>query len=338
MQAQYRTFEFIAHGYSAAAVVRLKAEERIDQCLVKHTADADGTRELHGWAHMAKRTSMALAERVLKRACGVDVSVKPGRKATKTGRQVYLSQGYLDLFAEAPIEEKCEELPTELPKVWEGEAAMYSDVRERMEAEQQAMRLWQPISSDELRPWQRKAAARVATQPKRTIDWIVDIIGGEGKTFFARWLLTMHDAYYVTANEEDSIKAYYRNQSRIVFDLTREQEREPPYDLIASFKEGMLYYDGGIKLFETPKVVVLSNWEPDISSFEDHDIRITRLPERDQETIQRVLTIVSASDDSAMSDIPDLVDKDGNTVIGPDPRDKTSPVKRNLSEMKDTDL
>lgn len=337
MQAQYRTFEFIANGYSAAAVVRLKAAERIDKCLVRHTADADGTRELHGWAHMNKRTSMALAQRVLDKACGVICTLKPGRKATRTQINGLLAEGFIDLLAPEP-EEKTPELPAELPKVWAEEAVMYERIRHRVALTENALRLNEPINSADLRPWQRKAAGYLAGQPDDVIDWYVDRMGGEGKTFFGRWLLTMHDAYYVTAVEEDDIKACYRQQSRIVFDLAPEQERAAPYDLIASFKAGLLFYDGGIKIFEKPKVIVFSHWEPDLSSFEDHRVRVTRLPEQDAETTVRMLAIVSAGDVSATDEIPELVDKDGNAVIGPDPRDKTSPKKRSLSEMKDTDL
>ena len=119
-----------------------------------------------------------------------------------------------------------------------------------------------------LRPWQQHALNRLASQGERTVLWIMDSTGGKGKTFLAKWLCVMQDAFYIEGGKKADISYAYDFQSTVVFDLSRQTQEFVNYGTIESFKNGMMFsakYESTMKVFKPAQVVVFSNWAPDKS-------------------------------------------------------------------------
>ncbi len=133
-----------------------------------------------------------------------------------------------------------------------------------------------------LRTWQQACLDALATQSERTVLWIMDSTGGKGKTFLAKWLCVMNDAFYVEGGKKADISYAYDFQETVVFDLCRQTQDFVNYGTIESFKNGMLFsakYESTMKVFKPAKVVVFSNWAPDRNALSADRWQIVNLDE-----------------------------------------------------------
>ncbi len=122
------------------------------------------------------------------------------------------------------------------------------------------------MSKAVLRTWQTSALELLAKQNEREVLWIMDSTGGKGKSFLAKWLCVMKDAFYIEGGKKADISYAYDFQSTVVFDLSRATEEFVNYSTIESFKNGMLFspkYESHMKMFKPAQVIVFSNWAPD---------------------------------------------------------------------------
>jgi len=117
-----------------------------------------------------------------------------------------------------------------------------------------------------LRTWQTNAFEQLAAQDDRKVLWVMDSIGGKGKSFLAKWLCVMHDAFYIEGGKKADISYAYDLQETVVFDLSRQTEEFVNYSTIESFKNGVIFspkYESKTKFFKPARVIVFSNWAPD---------------------------------------------------------------------------
>ena len=121
-------------------------------------------------------------------------------------------------------------------------------------------------AATELHRWQDDLWDGLECQDNREITWVVDFKGGKGKTFMSKWLVAMHDAFYVDKGKQSDIIHAYQDQEYVVFDLCREKEEHFRYAMLETFKNGIAFsgkYESSTKMFPFAKVVVFSNWEPE---------------------------------------------------------------------------
>lgn len=114
-------------------------------------------------------------------------------------------------------------------------------------------------------PHQAEAWDLLQKQSERQILWIVDPIGGKGKTELGKWLEAVHNAFYVKNGKLEDIAFAYERQKYVVIDLTRTQEQYVNYAAIECFKDGRILsrkYESKMKRFEPAKLIVFSNWYP----------------------------------------------------------------------------
>jgi len=124
------------------------------------------------------------------------------------------------------------------------------------------------MSAADLRPWQERAIKALQAQGDREVLWIWEATGGTGKTFLAKWLCVMEDAFYCEGGKKADISYAYDLQETVVFDLSRQTQEFTNYGVIESFKNGLMFsakYESATKFFKPARVVVFSNWAPDRS-------------------------------------------------------------------------
>lgn len=111
----------------------------------------------------------------------------------------------------------------------------------------------------------------------RKIYWFWEPNGNVGKSDFCLHCVLNHDAVVYDSGKKDILFAH-KNQTKIIFDLSRTQEGFVSYDAMESLKKGFCFsgkYESGMKVFPKPHIVVFANWEPDTSklSMDRWDIR-----------------------------------------------------------------
>ena len=127
--------------------------------------------------------------------------------------------------------------------------------------------------------WQQELVEELAGEPDpRKIVWFVDRVGNTGKSYFATHY-SSRKSYYVTGGKASDIFYGYQYESVVFFDLARMKQEYVQYDVMEAFKNGQFYstkYECKNVKFNTPHVVVFSNFHPDTQmlSADRWDLRV----------------------------------------------------------------
>lgn len=118
----------------------------------------------------------------------------------------------------------------------------------------------------ELRPWQQQLIETVNNHPNndRTIHWVYDPVGNNGKTVLSHHLLANN--YIKLKNGKSADIAMAWNGENVIFDFSRSQEDHINYDIIESLKDGYVFsskYESKCKHFNKPILIVFANFKPD---------------------------------------------------------------------------
>jgi len=126
--------------------------------------------------------------------------------------------------------------------------------------------------------WQTYVAGRVrgaidSGANPRTIDFVVDSVGNEGKSWFCRWCLTTWpDKVQVlkVGKRDDLAHAIDETKTVFLFDVPRDQMTYFQYAIPEMLKDQMVFspkYHSGMKtLSAVPYVAVFSNSQPDMNA------------------------------------------------------------------------
>lgn len=132
-----------------------------------------------------------------------------------------------------------------------------------------------------LRPWQTSAYVKLSSQNDRGVLWIYDEVGGKGKSFFAKWLEANKDAYLITSGKHADIYYAYNYQPIVVMDIARTHSMDKSmYEMIESFKNGRVFsskYESKSKRFDSAKVIIFANFEPDRTMLSNDRIDLIKL-------------------------------------------------------------
>lgn len=125
------------------------------------------------------------------------------------------------------------------------------------------------------RVWQKHLLRKLDTEPNdRTIYWVTDSAGGQGKSRLSRHLQFEHGAVQLSGRLADM--AYFYDKQRIViFDITRAaaDNTDHLYTFAEQLKNGIIFsskYESRSKKFKPPHVVFFSNSTWDRTKF-SHD-------------------------------------------------------------------
>lgn len=120
-----------------------------------------------------------------------------------------------------------------------------------------------------LQGWQEDLNQTLNLEPDdRSVMFIVDVKGGAGKTWFAKYYSRLHDNAQVMEMGRKADMAYaLREDIRVLFvNCTRSQNEFMNYSFLESVKDGMVFsskYESGMKRIGPCHVVVLMNERPD---------------------------------------------------------------------------
>lgn len=100
----------------------------------------------------------------------------------------------------------------------------------------------------------------------RSIVWIYDENGGNGKSKLSNWLLSHTDSFLCNGGAFKDIAFAYDCERTVIFDLPRDSYEYTPYRFMEALKDGRVFsakYDSALKQFVPPNVIVFANYLPD---------------------------------------------------------------------------
>lgn len=126
---------------------------------------------------------------------------------------------------------------------------------------------------DKLDDWMSELETIVTTKAdKRKVYWIWEPNGGVGKSTFCKYLCHKHKAVYIDEGKKsDLINIIYNietinSKSIIAIDIPRDNGNSVSYKAIEQIKNGMICntkYETGMKLFNSPHLIIFSNCYPE---------------------------------------------------------------------------
>jgi len=147
-----------------------------------------------------------------------------------------------------------------------------SALMEKVEARHRALFVDPP-----LRPWQRALLSRLETQDSRQIFFVVDVVGGIGKSHLARYmsLSSTHQAAILEVGKKGDLALAFcthfieHENEYTVFDMTRCFGEETwPFGMMEALKNGSFLqpkYESMVFKCYPQKIVVFCNKEPEMN-------------------------------------------------------------------------
>lgn len=140
------------------------------------------------------------------------------------------------------------------------------------------------VPAHPLRPWQENLNTILRRPPDpREIIFIVDRVGNQGKTWFARYFCDLHDDAQIIIPGKKADMAYVAREDvkTYFFDTPRSKQGEfIQYDFLEELKNGYFFspkYESRIKKIKTPHVVVCMNEHPDMDKLSSDRYKVISL-------------------------------------------------------------
>lgn len=120
-------------------------------------------------------------------------------------------------------------------------------------------------------PWEFKILKLLAEKPDyRKVYWFWEEGGCRGKSSFVKWISFHYGAIFCNGGQyKDLVNLIFKtdmNKCRcVVFDTNRCKGGHISYDVLESIKNGMVCntkYETGVKLFNSPHVIIFANEPP----------------------------------------------------------------------------
>ena len=237
-------------------------------------------KEIHGYLEFEKRTQVYLTQ--VKNIFG-DASQRAIFAMAKVSKQQNVrncaARGTFHEIKDDTTRVSLEEMAEELRANGEGETArkygdnfwsQYSTIKNtsaRMKNIEAEELIKQQLMDMELRDWQKWVVAMLEFQGDRKILFVVDQVGGLGKTRLTKWYhVNLQGTAYTTTKRGDVAYAY-NGKPTVIFDLSRSQLEKLNYDMLESIKNGMIFstkYESRLKLYMPPRMIVFMNKRPEL--------------------------------------------------------------------------
>ena len=121
-----------------------------------------------------------------------------------------------------------------------------------------------PLSAGCMTQDQHDVITNLMTQSDREILFVIDYAGGRGKSWLCKWLIKNEHAWACQGGKVNDLMHSYDVTAKIaVFDMARCNNTDWwPWNFLENLKNGWFCstkYNGRMKMFEPPKILVLSN-------------------------------------------------------------------------------
>lgn len=128
------------------------------------------------------------------------------------------------------------------------------------------------------RPYQKLILDILSKEPNdRTMYWFHEPDGGVGKSQFVKYLVSKFKAIFIDEGKKadimNTVLSYYKlgnDMERFIFDVPRQNMNKISWKSIESIKNGLIYspkYEGGVCVFNSPHIIIFSNFPPDVDEF-----------------------------------------------------------------------
>lgn len=141
-----------------------------------------------------------------------------------------------------------------------------------------------PVENHDLSAWQSTMYELLQCEPNdRTIYFIVDFDGNNGKTWFAHWTYSKLDNVQVIPPGKKNDMVFALDESvRILFvDCPRSKQGEYiQYDFLEEVKNGYIFspkYESRVKRLQKCHVVVLMNEDPDMTKLSEDRYHVIKI-------------------------------------------------------------
>jgi len=134
-----------------------------------------------------------------------------------------------------------------------------------------------------LRDWQQYLFDKLQeVADDRTIYWVYDEKGNKGKTFFSKYMMCNHGAFYTSPAKGADILHCYKNEKIILYDIPRSCDEEyVNWGVIEKLKDGIVFsgkYNSCVKVrSENAHVCIFSNVLPEEGKFSEDRIKLIDL-------------------------------------------------------------
>lgn len=147
-----------------------------------------------------------------------------------------------------------------------------------------------------MRPWQMTISNILADKTEhRSVHWVFDPRGNQGKTWLAKYCYHHYDTGYITFGKAGDLLYLVSEMERgeYIFDLSRcaTVAMEEIYGAIEAVRNGFFVstkYKTRLVVMEPPTIVVFSNHKPDMSKLSVDRWRLWRIEDAD-DTLQAML-------------------------------------------------
>lgn len=274
---------FTHNNYKETDLAKLQAADWVKYGVVGKEVGANGTPHLQGYLRLQKQMRQKKAFDRLADLFEKRPHMEPAKGSAKKNKIYCSKEGNFVEWGDLPKPGTRTDLHAmrdsiEAGKCWEYLAREHTSAharyhkwgeqyRDKILDREAKEELMQEFRSAEMRDWQKRVIKRLKAQNRRQVLWVIDKAGGMGKTWLAKYLCVMQDAFYCEGGKKSDIAFAYKRQETVVFDLTRSTQEFVNYSIIESFKNGMMFsgkYESTVKVFKPAKVVVFSNWRPEV--------------------------------------------------------------------------
>lgn len=280
---QAKNWCFTLQNYTDEDVEKIRGLRDVVYLVAGKEVASTGTRHLQGFVQFQSKKRMRQIQNMIKEnlhcsvARSVNASIDYCKKdgdyveignaalITKSGKRTDL-----DLFKEAV--KQGERNPKVLRDTFSSVAANHPLFFNQYIMDNVPTRVFE---GHEMYSWQKLISEKLNGKPdKRTILFVVDLIGDTGKTWFAHYYCSKHEKpeqcqVMVPGKKVDMAYTLIPEPLVVFFDCPRSKQGEfIQYDFLEEVKNGFVFsskYESRNKSFEQPHVVVLMNEQPDMT-------------------------------------------------------------------------
>lgn len=293
MPSRAKNWCFTLNNYTEEDVSRLSvAHDQVAYIVFgRETAPETGTPHLQGFVQFKRKLSLASSKRIISQRANLSVArnVPASIEYCKKDDQNYVEVGSVGggTGSRNDLEQFKEAVKSgmqSLREVREAHSEVYARHTRWCLEYMQDHAPAKDLPSHELRPWQAELKARLEGEADdRTIEFIVDTEGNQGKTWFAHWYAHQCDDCQVIQPGKKADMAYCLDSTIrvLILDAPRSKQGEfVQYDFLEDVKNGYVFstkYESRVKQLGRCHVVVMMNESPDMTKLSLDRYKVTDL-------------------------------------------------------------
>lgn len=287
-----KNWAFTLNNYTDDDVRRLSSgHDQVSYLVFGREIAETGTPHLQGFVQFRRKLSLAAAKRIISQRANMSVArnVHAAAEYCKKDDENFVEIGSLGegRGSRSDLDEFKEAVKSgvkTMQEIREAHSEVYAKYPRFCLEYMQDHAPEKALPDHELFSWQTELKARLDGEADdRTVEFIVDETGNNGKTWFAHWYAQKNERVQVIQPGKKADMAYCLDPSiRVLFvDAPRSKQGEyVHYDFLEDVKNGYVFstkYESRVKQLDNCHVVILMNEEPDMTKLSLDRYKITTI-------------------------------------------------------------